>query len=139
MPKNILIIEDTPNDIKYYQSLFIPEREVSLLFLTRDKNYTKEKLSEIVGLFYENLSSKIKDYFVHTEETIQEFLKNNPFDFYILDSLGDFAEQLVTEVNLPKEKVAFLSSTKSFRDLIQNKGYRAYKKENINELIKNCF
>ncbi len=138
MSKKILIIEDNSNDLKYYQSLFVPEREVNLLFLAPDKEYTKEKIRENIELFYGNLSSKIKGYFVYTKENILEFLKNNPFDFYIIDSLGGFAETLIAETSLPKEKVAFLSSTKSFRESVQNKGYRAYQKENINELIKDA-
>jgi hypothetical protein len=32
----------------------------------------------------------------------------------------------------------FLSSTTSFREVAWDKGYRAYKKENIDELINDC-
>ncbi len=139
MPLKILIIEDTPNDVKYYQPLFVPEREVSLLLLARDESYTKEQLLEFIQLFYEDIFSKIKSCFVYTKGTVQEFLENNPFDFYIFDSLEGIAEQLVREFNLPKEKVVFLSSTKSFRELVRDKGYRAYKKDKIEELIRSCF
>lgn len=137
MTKKILIIEDNLNDIKYYSSLFTPEREVNLLFLAPNKEFTKEKLVEIMDLFSENLSSKIKNNFIYTKENILEFFKTNQFDFYIIDSLSGFSEQLAAEINLPKEKIAFLSSTTPFREIIQNKGYKAYPKENIEELIRN--
>ncbi len=139
MPKNILIIEDTPNDIKYYQSLFSPEKEVSLLFFSRDKDYTKEKLIELISISYETIASKIKDYFVFTEKDIIDFLKDKSFDFYIVDSLGGIADLFIDKANLSKDKVAFLSSTTSFRESVWNKGYRAYKKEDIDELIRDCF
>lgn len=137
MIKKILIIEDNLNDIKYYHSLFTLEREVSLLFLAPNKKYTKEKLMEIIELFSQDLSSKIKGYFICAKEDILKFLKTNLFDFYVVDSLSGFSEQLMAEINLPKEKVAFLSSTTPFREIIKNKGYAAYPKENIVELIKN--
>ena len=139
MIKNILIIEDNPSDIKYYQALFAPEREVSFLFLTRNKGYGKEKLKELIELLYGEIFLKIKNYFVYTKETIREFLKDDPFDFYIIDSLEDFAKSLVTETDLLKEKIAFMSSRKSFRESIQSEGCRVYSKNNIDGLIKECF
>lgn len=138
MAKKILIIEDTPNDIKYYESLFAPDREVGLLFLSRDEKYTREKLIGLIDLCYETIAPKIKNYFVTTESEIVDFLKSHPFDFYIADSLGGIADQFMDKAGLPKEKVAFLSSTTSFRESVGNRGYRAYKKENIGELVKDC-
>jgi len=139
MIKNILIIEDLPSDIKYYEPIFMPGREVSVLLVNRDENYTEENLSDDVELLYGSLSSKVKHYFTKTREEINGFLMNKSFDFYVIDSLGGFAEQLIAEAGLPKEKIAFLSSTKSFRESVQAKGYRAYKKESADELSRDCF
>ena len=138
MIKKILIIEDNPNDIKYYQSLFSPEKEVSFLFFSRDKDYTKEKLIELISISYETIAKKIKDCFVLVEKDIVDFLKDKLFDFYLADSLGGIADLFVDRAGLPKDKVAFLSSTTSFRESVWDKGYRAYKKENIDELIRDC-
>jgi len=135
----ILIIEDNPQEIKYYQPLITPEREINFLFLTTDQSYSKEKLKELIGLLYGDISSRIKNYFVSTKENIKEFLRANPFDFYLLDSLEGFAKSLVGEINLPKEKVAFLSSKKSFVESVRSEGYRAYSKNNIDRLIEECF
>ena len=139
MIKNILIIEDNPSEVKYYQDLSGPEREISLLFLAANKDYTKEKLRELIELLYGTSFLKIKDYFVYTKDTIIEFLTNNPFDFYIIDSLEGIAESLVVEAGLVEEKVAFLSSTKSFIESVRKKGYKAYLKKDVDRLIQECF
>ena len=64
---------------------------------------------------------------------------NNPFDFYIIDSLEGIAESLVVEAGLVEEKVAFLSSTKSFIESVRKKGYKAYLKKDVDRLIQECF
>jgi len=115
MAKNILIVEDDVTDIRWYRSLFDQQREISLLFYNKDKNYSKEKFLEILELFYED-----------------------SFDFYIFDSLGDFAKDLILGSGLAKEKVAILSKTALFREFMEGKGYRVYKKSDINKLIEEC-
>ena len=111
----------------------------ALVFVAPDKAYTERKLKEVAELLYEDIASKIKHYAVCTKETIREFLTQNQFDFYILDSLGGFAETLVTENDLFKGHCCFLSSTTPFRESMERKGYRAYKKEDVGSLIKDCF
>ena len=136
MPKSILIVEDDVSDIRWYRSLFNQQREVSLLFYNRNKNYSRENFLEILELFYEDLFKEIKNIYIQKDESIGEFLKINSFDFYIFDSLGGFAESLILNSGLPKDKVAILSKTVSFRGLMENNGYRVYKKEDIDLLIK---
>lgn len=137
----ILIVEDSPNDLKYYESLFHmpqPTLEVSLLFVAPDKDYTEQKLKEVVDVLYEDIAPKIKRYFVCTKETAKEFLEKNPFDFYIMDSIGGFAEMLVDNNDMFHGRLCFLSSTTPFRETMEQKGYKAYKKEDIRTLIKDC-
>jgi hypothetical protein len=134
--KKILIIEDNLNDIKWYSNLFNYGREVNLLFYVKDKNYKKDKISEILELLDEDLSKKIKKIFVlNVSEEIVEFLKTEFFDFYIFDSLGGLSDSIIINSRLPKEKVAILSSTTSFRKLMKNKGCAVYKKADIDKLI----
>lgn len=139
----MLIVEDSPNDLKYYEPLIRaainPPLEVSLLFLAPDKDYTERKLKEVMDILYEDIAAKIKRYFVCIKETIGDFLTKNQFDFYILDSLGGFAETLVEGDSALKDRSCFLSSTTPFRETMEQKGYRAYKKEDIRTLIKDCF
>lgn len=139
----VLIVEDSPNDLKYYEPLFRagakPPLEVSLLFVAPDKDYTERKLKEVLDVLYEDITPKIKHYFVCTKETVKDFLEKNQFDFYILDSLGGFAETLVEGGSALKGRCCFLSSTTPFREAMEQKGYRAYKKEDIRVLIKDCF
>lgn len=139
----VLIVEDSPNDLKYYEPLLHTGAnqplEVSLLFLAPDKDYTERKLKEVIDVLYDELAPKIKHYFVCTKETIRDFLEKNQFDFYILDSLGGFAETLVEGDSALKGRSCFLSSTTPFREAMEQKGYRAYKKEDIRMLIKDCF
>ena len=136
--KRLLIIEDLPNDIKYYKELFSPDREISFLFVSSDKDFTETKLRELVELLYDEVSQNIKDYFICAKEELLAFLKDRNFDFYIIDSLNGFAGSLVAKAGLSKERVAFLSSTESFRESMQDKGYVAYRKNFINDLIKDC-
>ncbi|GEM_PF-1700337 len=140
---SVLIIEDSPSDLKYYEPLFrattTPPLAVSLLFVAPDNDYSEKKLKEVAELLYEDVASKIKHYAVCTKETVREFLTNSPYDFYILDSLGGFAEELVKGNDVFKGHLCFLSSTTPFRESMERKGYRAYKKEDIGNLIKDCF
>lgn len=138
MPRNILIVEDNvSNDLRYYLPLIqrFPG-ETSLFFLAPDKDYTDEKLKDSIDLFYGKLP--FKHYVVRTKETAAGFLAASLFDLYIVDSLGGFAESLIIEASLPQNRIAFFSSTQSFRAEMQGKGYRAYKKEEIETLIADC-
>jgi len=137
MPR-ILIIEDNVNDLMWYRPLFSAGLEVSFLFYNKDENYTKEEFIESTEILYEDLFSQIKKKFFCTKENIELFLKDNLFDFYIIDSLKGAAELIVLNFNLPKEKVAFFSSTSSFREIMKSHGYRAYKKTEMENLIKEC-
>lgn len=132
-------MEDDLSDIKYYQLLNSPGREISLLFLTTNQDYTAAMAREQIELLYGNAFSWIKNYFVCTTSTIKEFLKNNPFDLYIMDALGGKVKLLIKEVDLPKEKIAFLTGMTSFRESVKKESYKAYKKDNITKLIKDCF
>ena len=140
MAKSILIVEDDITDIRWYRSLFDQQREVSLLFYNnnKDKNYSKEKLLEVLELFYEDLYKKIKNVYIYGDKSISDFLKNNSFDFYIFDSLGDVAEELIKDSGLLKDRVAILSKTTLFREFMESKGYRVYGKADINKLIEEC-
>lgn len=138
----ILIVEDSPSDLKYYEPLLHTgvnqPLDVSLLFLAPDKDYTERKLKEVVDVLYEDIAPKIKHYFVCTKETIGDFLTKNQFDFYILDSLGGFAETLVADDSTLNGRSCFFSSTTPFRETMEQKGYKAYKKEDIRILIRDC-
>ncbi|TSA45860.1 hypothetical protein D4R52_01690 [bacterium] len=95
-------------------------------------------MTDLLDISYEEIASKIENCFVLTEDKIVDFLEKNPFDFYIADSLGGIADLFIDKAKLPKDKVAFLSSTTSFRESVWDKGYRAYKKEDIDELMRDC-
>ena len=60
---------------------------------------------EILELFYEDVYKEIKNVYIHGDKSIGEFLKTNYFDFYIFDSLDDFAKDLILNSGLSKEKV----------------------------------
>jgi hypothetical protein len=107
--KRILIIEDTPNDIGYYRSLFHIGKEVHLLFLAREATFTKDKLAGLIDLIYEDIAPKIANYYVCAEDGLVEFLKTNLFDFYVADSLGGNAITLISEVGLSKDIVVLSS------------------------------
>ncbi len=133
MSKRILIIEDTVNDLPYYAPLFDGVREVSFLFLTRETDFTKEKLESLAELVSEDLFKKVKKFFTVKKEDIETFLKDRAFDFYIIDSLGGFAESLIK--SLPKEHFAFFTSTSTFKESMEKKGFFAYKKNEMQNLI----
>jgi len=134
----IIIIEDNVNDLMWYRPLFSLGAEVSFLFYNKDKNYTKESFMELADVLYEDMFGRMKGKFFCDKENIRLFLKNNPFDFYIIDSLAGAAKSIVLDSGLPKEKTAFLSSTTSFRRAMQSCGYRAYRKKDIQKLIEEC-
>jgi len=134
MSKRILIIEDTVNDLPHYSQLFDGTREVSFLFLARETDFTKEKLENLAELVSEDLFKKVKKFFVSQKKDIEVFLRDHPFDFYIIDSLGGFAESLTK--NLPQGHLAFFTSTSTFKDLMEEKGFPAYKKNDMEQLIK---
>lgn len=163
MINNVLIIEDNVNDLKWYRSLFYTGKEVSLLFYNKVEGYSDEKVIELIELLYEDLFKKVKKIFIfkrastikapefllpserrkdashiYKDESIGEFIKSGNFDFYIFDSLEKLSEQLILNSGLPKEKIAILSSTSSFRGAMKEKGYRAYSKADIEILIKEC-
>ena len=138
MIKSILIIEDNMNDIKWYRSLFYSDKEISLLFYNKDKKYPDEKFTDLLELLYEDLFKKIKKIFIYKDESVVEFIKNNDFDFYIFDSLEKLSQQLILDSGLPKEKIAILSSTSSFRKFMREKGYASYRKADIEKLIQEC-
>ena len=134
----VLIIEDNVNDLMWYRPLFSLGLDINFLFYNKDENYTKEDFIELTETLYEDLFRQIKKKFFCTKENIESFLKDNLFDFYIIDSLKGAAELIVLNLNLPKEKVAFFSSTSSLREIMKSHGYRAYKKNEIENLIKDC-
>lgn len=136
MAQSILIIEDSVNDLIFYRKLFFLGKDISFLFYNKNKDYTEEKFIELSEVLYEDMFNEMKGKFFYTKETIENFLKNNLFDFYIIDSLEGQAKEIVLDVNLPKEKVSFLSSTSSFRRQMQDYGYKAYSKKDIEKLIK---
>lgn len=138
MMQKILIIEDNVNDLMWYRPLFYMGFEISFLFFNKDKSYTKEKFIELTETLYEDMFSSAKGKFFCDRETIELFLINNIFDFYIIDSLGGAARSVVLNLSLSKEKTAFLSSTTSFRKTMQAHGYRTYKKKDIQQLIEEC-
>lgn len=133
MQKRILIVEDTVNDIPHYAPLFDGTREVSFLFLTRDADFTKEKLENLAELVSEELFKKTKKFYVSQKEHIEDFLKEREFDFYIIDSLGGFGESVVKD--LPDKHFAFFTSTSTFKDLMEQVGFPAYKKSEMEKLI----
>lgn len=135
----VLIIEDNANDIKFYQPILESGKEISFLFFTRDKNYSKEKLMDLIDDTYGNLASKIKHWYVTDEMGMADFLKDNKFDFYVVDSLGGTSDKFIDQAGLSKDRVAFLTSTVSFKEMVWDKGYRGYKKENAEELVSDNF
>lgn len=132
----ILIIEDSAADIRAYGVLFSPEREVSLLFLKRGGPENTEELRELVNVL--SGSFPVKKYLLAEEKDFSETLKEYDYDFYISDSLGGIAPKILRSACIPKEKVAFFSSTTPFREIMKKEGYRAYRKEAISELIAEC-
>jgi len=133
MRKRILIIEDTVNDLPYYAALFDGIREISFLFLARKEDFTKEKLENLAELVSEDLFKKVKKFYITQKENIEVFLKEHVSDFYIIDSLGGFGEEIVK--NLPQEHVAFFTSTGAFKEAMEQKGFQAYKKNEMEKLI----
>lgn len=133
MQKRILIIEDTVNDLPHYAPLFDETREVSFLFLAREADFTKEKLENLAELVSEDLFKKVKRFFITQKEDIETLLKDHPFDFYVIDSLGGFGESLTK--NLPKEHFAFFTSTSTFKESMEKTGFPAYKKSEMEKLI----
>lgn len=133
MNKRILIIEDTVNDLPHYVALFDGTREVSFLFLARETDFTKEKLENLAELVSEDLFKKVKKFFVLQKDEIENFLKERTFDFYIIDSLGGFGKSLTK--NLPENHFAFFTSTSTFKDQMEQFGFPAYKKSEMEKLI----
>lgn len=133
----ILVIEDDFSNLKYYLPLSSLSVNVSLLFIAARSGFTIEQLREHIELIYGKASPQIKHYFVCTIGTIGEFLKDNPFDFYIIDSLNSRALEIIKEINLPKGKICFFSGDTPFRELAEKEGYNTYRKQDINELINN--
>jgi hypothetical protein len=131
----ILIIEDDLSNFKYYLPLGSLSVNVNLLFVAARSDYSIERMREQIELIYGSAFSWIKRYFVCNTETISKFLKDNPFDFYIIDSLSGRALEIIKEANLSKEKIVFFSGDTPFRELAEKESYRAYRKKDINELI----
>jgi len=134
--RRILIIEDNVNDLTYYTPLYTDGNEVSFLFFSKDKKYTKEKLEDLVQAVHEELFRKVRKYFVEDEEAVSAFLKETPFDLYVIDSLSGYAPKLVKEAKLPKGKIAFFTSTEDFKVLMEHKEYKAYKKNEMARLME---
>lgn len=151
----ILIIEDSASDVRAYLPIISTaspdphfeselsgasqggaDREVDLLFLRRNGPENSEELRELVAVHCGEVG--IKKYLLAEEAEIPGLLKERPYDFYIADSLGGVSPALLRAGGIPKEKTAFLSSTTSFREMIMNEGYRAYRKDAIEDLIAEC-
>lgn len=126
------------NDMKWYRSLFYCDKEINLLFYNKNKDYSDEKIKELLELLYEDLFLKIKKIWIYKDESIKEFIKNSNFDFYIFDSLEKLSQEIILNSGISQEKIAILSSTSSFRKFMREKGYVAYRKANIDKLIKEC-
>ena len=133
MQKRILIIEDTVNDLPHYAPLFDGTREVSFLFLTRDADFTKEKLENLAELVSEELFKKTKRFYISQKERAEDFLKEREFDFYIIASLGGFGESVAK--SFPDGHFAFFTSTSAFKDQMEQIGFPAYKKNEMEKLI----
>jgi len=133
MQKRILIIEDTVNDLPHYAPLFDGTREISFLFLAHEVGFTKEKLENLAELVSEELFKKVKKFFVLQRKDMENFLKERAFDFYIIDSLGGFGEFVVKD--LPDKHFAFFTSTSTFKTLMEQRGFSAYKKNEMEKLI----
>jgi len=134
--KRILIIEDNVGDLGYYAPLFGEGREVSFLFFSHEPEFDIKKLEDLVEMTHEGLFKKVKKYYVRDKETIAEFLKKTLFDFYIVDSLAGFATGLPRKASLPKNKTAFFTSTEDFKTFMEGKGYKAYKKNEMERLME---
>lgn len=134
----ILIVEDTVNDLLYYNPLFNEHRDISFLFFSHEKDFTKEKLENLAELVSEDLFRKVKKFHVCDENSIQEFLASHTFDFYILDSLKGYAKHIAENAPCTKENTAFFTSTSVFKDEMKKEGYRAYKKTEIEILVDEC-
>lgn len=134
--RRILIIEDNVNDLGYYAPLFVDGNEVSLLFFPHDQKYDVEKLENLVELLHEGLFKKVRKYYVAGEETMVEFLKGTSFDLYIFDSLTGLAPKFAKEAKLPKDTLAFFTSTEDFKNAMEKKGYKAYKKSEMERLMQ---
>lgn len=134
--QRVLIIEDNVGDLSAYSPLFGDGHEVSFLFFSREEGFDVKKLEDLVEMMYEKLFKKVKRYYVRDRDTIVKFLEETPFDFYVVDSLAGFASTLAGSARLSKEKTAFFTSTEDFKTLMEEKGYKAYKKNEINRLIE---
>ena len=134
--KKILIVEDILNDIQYYRALKDKDVETTFLFVTEDQSFTPERVRDYIDLLHEKTFSWIKEFRVVTSKKLKSLLKEDAFDAYILDSLKGDALSFVQEARIAKEKVGFFSSTTSFRESAEKAGYRACKKDRLDDLIK---
>lgn len=132
--QRILIIEDNAGDLAYYSPLFGEDREVSFLFFSREPGFDVKKLEDLVEVTHEGLFKKVRKYYVKDKNSIVASLKEAPFDLYVVDSLAGLSEKFVR--SLPKEKVLFFTSTEDFKVLMEKKGYKAYKKNEMEKLMK---
>ncbi len=133
MEGSVLIIEDTVHDLSFYRPLFERGAEISFLFVSPDRNAEKGDLFDSVDLLFGDISRKIKEYAVTDPKNLGEKIGEKGYGLYIFDSLKGLAEQASS--GLPKDRVAFFSSTESFRNAMAKKGYRTYRKSEISELI----
>lgn len=133
MKQSILIVEDTIYDLSFYRPLFEKDAEISLLFVSSNGDAKKEKLFDSIDLLFGDISRKIKEYTVADPGDLRKKIKEKEYELYIFDSLKGLAERASS--GLPKERVAFFSSTELFRNAMAEKGYRTYRKNEILELI----
>lgn len=134
----IVIIEDIVQDLLFYRPLTEKERDISLVFLTHDAEFTKDKLKELVEFTSEDMRHAIKNYYVVNKENILSFFDANHFDFFIVDSLGGLGEQLAHDIPFLPGMGVFVSSTSEFRNIMIEQGYRAYPKDEVEKLISDC-
>ncbi len=132
--QRILIIEDNVGDLAAYAPLFGEGREISFLFFSREPGFDVKKLEDLVEVTHEGLFKKVRKYYVKDKNSIVASLKEAPFDLYVVDSLAGLSEKFVR--SLPKEKVLFFTSTEDFKVLMEKKGYKAYKKNEMEKLMK---
>ncbi|MDD5547897.1 MAG: hypothetical protein PHN74_03350 [Candidatus Pacebacteria bacterium] len=135
----LLILEDTVHDLLFYRPLTnLTDAEINVLFFSPGKDFKEAQACDSYDTLHGKSLPWIKKCMEKTGADIVDFLKNNPYDFYIADSLEKLSNKFLEEAGIPKDKIAYLSSTSSYRRLMQNYGYRAYRKADMEKLIKEC-
>jgi hypothetical protein len=140
--QRVLIVEDTMNDLALYRPLFSADRKVFVALVTPNPEaFSGEQAYDALSVIYEDVAKSISRIFTMERSGVPAFLAERPFDVYLFDSLGGTAEDIVKHVQLPREKVAFFTSTGPFKEQAEKDGFRAYKKSGgqMEELVRDVF